>query len=103
MKRKFGHSRHHKFRNHNKHTNGSGINSLRRGLYRSRHGLFMGVCRGLSDHFNLNLFWVRVSVLLVFLFTGFWPIGVIYIIAGLLLKVEPVTPLRNEKEEEFYD
>ena len=62
----------------------------------------MGVCRGLSEFFNFNVFWMRVIVLLLFLLTGFWPVGVIYIVVGLLLKVEPVTPLRDEKEEEFY-
>ena len=63
----------------------------------------MGVCRGFSEFFDLNLFWVRVTVLLLFLISGFWPVGVIYIVAGLLLKVEPVTPPRSEKEEAFYD
>ncbi len=74
-----------------------------KGLYRSRKGLFMGVCRGLAEHFNFSVFWARVIVLLLFLFTGFWPVGVMYIIAGLLLKVEPVSPLHNEKDQEFYD
>ena len=74
-----------------------------RGLYRSRKGLFMGVCRGLADHFNLNVFWTRFIVLLLFLFTGFWPVGVMYIIAGLILKVEPVSPLKTERDQEFYD
>ena len=63
----------------------------------------MGVCRGLSEFFNFNVFWVRMITLFMFLITGFWPIGVMYIVAGLILKVEPATPLRNEKEEEFYD
>lgn len=73
------------------------------GLYRSRRGIFMGVCRGVAEHFDFSVFWMRVIVLLLFLFTGFWPIGVLYIIAGLLLKAEPVSPLRDEKDEEFYD
>ena len=74
-----------------------------RGVYRSRKGILMGVCRGFAEFFDLNVFWVRVIAFLLFLMTGFWPIGVIYIVAGLLLKVEPVTPLRSEKDEEFYD
>lgn len=73
------------------------------GLYRSRNGIFMGVCRGLADYFNFNVFWLRVIVLVLFLFTGFWPVGVMYIVAGLLLKMEPVSPLRDEKDREFYD
>jgi len=74
-----------------------------RGVYRSRKSILMGVCRGFAEFFDLNVFWVRVIAFFLFLFTGFWPIGVIYIVAGLLLKVEPVTPLRSEKDEEFYD
>ena len=74
-----------------------------RGVYRSRRGILMDVCRGFAEFFDLNVFWVRVIAFLLFLITGFWPIGVIYIVAGLLLKVEPVTPLRSEKDEEFYD
>jgi phage shock protein C len=74
-----------------------------KGIYRSRNGIFMGVCRGLADYFKFNVFWLRVVAIVLFLFTGFWPVGVMYIIAGLALKVEPVSPLRNEKDQEFYD
>jgi phage shock protein C len=107
MRRNYGHKHNYKFRNGKRHYNGfrERVGNLvsSRGIYRSRRGVLMGVCRGFSDYFDLNVFWIRIIVLLLFLFTGFWPIGVIYIVAGLLLKVEPVTPLRNEKEEEFYD
>jgi phage shock protein C len=65
--------------------------------------MFMGVCRGLAEYFNLNVFWFRVIVFLAFLFTGFWPVGVIYIIAGLIMKVEPAIPLQNEQDQEFYE
>lgn len=71
-------------------------------LYRSRRGIFMGVCRGLAEHFNFSVFWMRAIVFTIFLFTGFWPVGVLYIIAGLLLKLEPVIPLKNETDQEFY-
>lgn len=76
--------------------------AVSRGIYRSRKGIFMGVCRGLADYFNLNVVWVRIFTLIIFLSTGFWPFGVMYIVAGLLLKMEPVSPLRDEKDEEFY-
>lgn len=72
------------------------------GVYRSRRGMILGVCRGLAEHFDISVFWVRVIVLIGFLFTGFWPVGVLYIVAGLLLKPEPVIPLENEDDEEFY-
>lgn len=72
------------------------------GLYRSRQGILMGVCRGLAQHLNFSVFWLRMIVFLLFLFTGFWPVGVLYIVAGLLLKMEPVIPLENEQDQEFY-
>lgn len=72
------------------------------GFYRSRRGIIFGVCRGLAEHFNFSVFWTRVIVLILFLFTGFWPVGVLYVIAGLLLNPEPVIPLENESDEEFY-
>ena len=72
------------------------------GFYRSRRGILLGVCRGVAEHFNLSVFWTRIIVLVLFLFTGFWPVGVLYFIAGLLLKPEPVIPLENASDEEFY-
>jgi len=74
-----------------------------RGIYRSRRGIFMGVCRGLAEYFDFSVFWLRFITLLLFLFTGFWPVGVMYIVAGLFLKMEPVSPLRDENDAEFYD
>ena len=72
------------------------------GFYRSRRGIIFGVCRGLAEHLNFSVFWTRVLVLVLFLFTGFWPVGVLYLVAGLLLKPEPVIPLENKSDEEFY-
>ncbi len=72
------------------------------GIYRSRQGILMGVCRGLAQHFNFSVFWTRMIALIFFLITGFWPMGVIYIVAGLMLKLEPVMPLENETDQEFY-
>jgi len=72
------------------------------GFYRSRRGIIFGVCRGLAEHFNFSVFWTRVLVLVLFLFTGFWPVSVLYLVAGLLLKPEPVIPLENKSDEEFY-
>jgi phage shock protein C len=72
-------------------------------LYRSRDGWICGVCQGLSDYFNLRVGWVRFIAILIFLFSGFWPIVIIYIVACLLMKPEPVIPLENESQRDFYD
>lgn len=75
----------------------------RRGLYRSRTGMIMGVCKGLAQYFDLSVFWVRVVAVLAFIFTGFWPLAGVYFLAALLMKPEPVVPLKDEDEREFYE
>jgi phage shock protein C len=65
-------------------------NSMSRGgLYRSRRGLILGVCRGIADYFDLSVFWVRSIFVIVFIFTGFWPIIGLYLLAALLMKSAP--------------
>ena len=80
------------------------INSrLRRGLYRSRQGAFLGVCRGLAEYFDLSVTWIRIFVVLVLLATGIWPVLGIYLVAALIMKPEPVRPFKTPDEREFYD
>jgi len=79
------------------------MNSNKRGIYRSRNGVLVGVCRGLAESFDLSVFWVRIAMVVVFLLSGFWPVIGIYIVAALLMKPEPVRPIENEEEQEFYD
>ncbi len=74
-----------------------------RGLYRSRKGVILGVCRGLSEYFDLNVFWVRAFAVLLLLFTGLWPMAGLYLIGGLLMKPEPVVPFKSTAEREFYN
>ena len=74
----------------------------RRGLYRSRHGALLGVCRGLAEYFDFSVTWVRVITIVAFIFTGFWPVGVLYLILALIMKPAPVVLPQSEDEEEFY-
>jgi phage shock protein C len=76
---------------------------FRGGLYRSRNGIIMGVCRGIAEYFDFSVFWTR-AISLVFLFlSGFWPTLALYFIAALLMKPEPVLPINEDDEQEFYD
>ena len=61
----------------------------RRGLYRSRDGIILGVCRGVADYFDFSAFWIRAILIVVFILTGFWPVIGIYLLAALLMKSEP--------------
>lgn len=72
------------------------------GPYRSRSGMFLGVCKGIATHYDFSLFWVRFLTILAAMVSGFWPVLLLYILAALLMKREPVLPLENESEQEFY-
>ena len=78
-------------------------NILQGGLYRSRNGAILGVCRGISEYFDCSLFWVRAIAVILLLFTGFWPTLILYFIAALLMKPEPVIPIHTDEEQEFYN
>jgi phage shock protein C len=73
------------------------------GLYRSRQGVILGVCRGISDYFDFSLIWTRILAVIFLLVSGFWPAMGLYFIAALLMKPAPVIPIQNEAEQEFYD
>jgi phage shock protein C len=76
---------------------------LRGGLYRSRNGIILGVCRGFAEYFDFSVFWARAITLVLLFLTGFWPILILYFVAALLMKPEPVIPIKSEEEQEFYD
>ena len=74
----------------------------RRGLYRSRDGIILGVCRGVADYFDFSAFWIRAIVIVVFIFSGFWPIIGIYILAALLMKSAPGVSGRKGSKHNFH-
>jgi phage shock protein C len=73
------------------------------GIYRSRNGVFLGVCRGIAEYFDLSVFWIRIALVVVFIFSGFWPVIGVYLVAAFFMKPEPVKPIESEGEREFYD
>jgi len=77
--------------------------STGRRLYRSRNGVICGVCRGLAEYSAIGVGWVRFFTIMLFFFTGMWPILVLYFLGCLLMKPEPVIPLENEYQRDFYD
>lgn len=72
-----------------------------RGLYRSRSGIIMGVCRGVGGFLNFSVFWIRAILVILFLISGFWPVVVLYFVAALLMKSEPMVRSHQHYEEEF--
>ena len=75
----------------------------RRRLYRARDGMLLGVCKGLARHFDLSVGALRAVVVVLFLITGVWPVGLLYLVAAMVMKMEPVVPIRSTDEQEFYD
>jgi phage shock protein C len=73
------------------------------GLYRSRNGVILGVCRGIAEYFDFSAFWVRAIAVGLLIFSGFWPVTILYFIAALLMKPEPAIPIDTDEEQEFYD
>ena len=59
------------------------------GLYRSRDGLLAGVCRGVAEFFDISVFWTRAAAVVGVLFTGFWPVAFLYLLAAFVMKPEP--------------
>jgi phage shock protein C len=76
---------------------------LRGGLYRSRNGVVLGVCRGIAEYFDFSVFWTRAIVLILLFFSGLWPIMALYFIAALLMKPEPIMPIESDDQQEFYN
>jgi len=75
----------------------------RNGIYRSRSGMILGVCKGLASHFDFSVFWTRVIAIIVLIVAGFLPAIGLYLLAALLMKPEPVIPIKDSAEKEFYD
>ncbi|MHC1712251.1 MAG: envelope stress response membrane protein PspC [Solidesulfovibrio sp.] len=71
-------------------------------LYRSRSGVFLGVCKGLARFLGVSVFWVRVFVLVLTPFTGIWPMIGAYLVAGFFIKPEPVLEPDTDEERAFY-
>jgi phage shock protein C len=65
--------------------------------------VFLGVCKGVADYFDLRVFWIRLAMVIVFIFSGFWPVIGIYLVAAFFMRPEPVKPIATEEEQEFYD
>ncbi|MGD8882996.1 MAG: PspC domain-containing protein [Desulfobacterales bacterium] len=75
----------------------------RNGIYRSRSGVILGVCKGLADHFDFSVFWTRMIAVIFLIVAGFLPAIGLYLLAALLMKPEPVIPIKSSGEKEFYD
>jgi phage shock protein C len=58
-------------------------------IYRSRHGELMGVCQGIADWRDLPVGPIRLLLIVLALSTAVVPVLILYIIAGMLMPLEP--------------
>ena len=73
--------------------------SRKNGLYRSRNGILMGICRGLADYFDFSVYWVRAILIICLIFSGIWPVMGLYFLAALIMKPEPATGVMSAAEK----
>ncbi|MDK1021387.1 MAG: envelope stress response membrane protein PspC [Candidatus Hydrogenedentes bacterium] len=71
-------------------------------LYRSRSGMCCGVCKGIAEYYSFDVFWTRVLTVIAAIFAGIWPAVIMYVVAAMVMKLEPVMPFESEEDEEFY-
>ncbi len=61
-----------------------------RKLYRSRYDKkIAGICGGLGNYFSIDPVFIRLLVIFLLILTGIIPILIVYLIASLILPVEP--------------
>ena len=66
------------------------------GLYRSRNGLLLGVCKGFADYIGFSALGVRSILIIGLILSGFWPIMGLYFLAALIMKPESASPVMSE-------
>ena len=70
-------------------------------LYRSRSGMIFGVCQGIADWKGINAGYVRLALVILTVFTGFFPFGLLYLIAAFFLPVEPAYRERHSYRRSY--
>jgi phage shock protein C len=60
-----------------------------RKLYRSRRGVILGVCQGFADWAEISVGMVRLIAVIALIFTGLFPLVLIYFLMGIFLPLEP--------------
>lgn len=71
-------------------------------LYRDReNGLFLGVCAGLAEHFDVRVSVLRVLTVIAALLM-FWPVLFVYLTAGFLLRDRPLRYRGRDQETRFW-
>ncbi|WP_372519805.1 PspC domain-containing protein [Candidatus Ruminimicrobiellum ovillum] len=57
--------------------------------------IIFGICSGLAQYFEIDKTIVRIIMVLLLVFTGFFPVGLIYIIAYFIMPVDSYSGTSN--------
>jgi phage shock protein C len=72
-------------------------------LYRDReNGMLLGVCAGLAERFELNVLGVRIVAVVALICFAFWPVAIVYLAFGLLLRDRPLYYCGPDRERSFW-
>ena len=58
---------------------------MKKKLTKSKNKVFLGVCGGLANYLHVDPTVVRLIALVLLVMTGFFPVGLIYLVAGLIM------------------
>lgn len=58
---------------------------MKKELYRSKNRILFGICGGLAEYFNVDVTVLRLVFLFALIFTGFFPFGLFYLFAVLIV------------------
>jgi len=62
--------------------------------------MIFGVCQGIADWKGINAGYVRLALVILTVFTGFFPFGLLYLLAAFFLPVEPA--YREKESRSWY-
>lgn len=65
--------------------------------------MIFGVCRGLADYASINVFWLRLIAVLAMIFTGFWPVLLVYLAAAIFMRPQPLLPASRSYCDDGFD
>lgn len=72
---------------------------MKKELYRSENRIIFGICGGIAEYFEIDVTVLRLAFLLVLIFTGFFPFGLFYLFAVLVVpERRKVIEIKSEPE-----
>ena len=72
---------------------------MKKTLYRSENKIIFGICGGVAEYFDIDVTLVRLGTVLTLILTGFFPVGLFYVLALLIIPVRPTEVISNTNIE----